>query len=96
MVFPTTALPARPIGEDAEVELNGKKVPTFLTYLRNARPVTSAGIPGLSIPAGLTASGLPVGLEMDAPEGNDRSLLGIGATLERVFGRLPAPKIPYG
>ena len=26
MVFPTTVLPARPIGQDSEVELNGKKV----------------------------------------------------------------------
>jgi Asp-tRNA(Asn)/Glu-tRNA(Gln) amidotransferase A subunit family amidase len=96
MAFPTTALPARPIGQDVEVELNGKKVPTFLTYLRNARPVTSAGIPSLSIPVGSTASGLPVGLELDAPERQDRALLGIGMAIEKLFGKLPAPKIAYG
>jgi Asp-tRNA(Asn)/Glu-tRNA(Gln) amidotransferase A subunit family amidase len=96
MAFPTTSLPARPIGDDVEVELNGKKVPTFLTYLRNARPETSAGIPGLSIPVGLTASGLPVGLELDAPVGQDRALLGIGMAIEEQFGKLPAPKIAYG
>jgi indoleacetamide hydrolase len=95
MAFPTTALPARPIGQDIEVELNGNKVPTFLTYLRNARPVTSAGIPGLSIPIGLTTSGLPVGLELDAPEGQDRVLLGIGSAIENLFGRLPAPEVAY-
>jgi Asp-tRNA(Asn)/Glu-tRNA(Gln) amidotransferase A subunit family amidase len=95
MAFPTTALPARPIGQDVEVELNGKKVPTFLTYLRNARPVTSAGIPGLSIPVGLTASGLPVGLELDGPEGQDRALLGIGIAIEKLFGKLPPPGIAY-
>ena len=96
MAFPTTALPARPIGQDVEVELNGKKVPTFLTYLRNARPVTSAGIPSLSIPVGVTASGLPVGLELDAPERQDRALLGIGMAIEKLFGKLPAPEIAYG
>src|SRR5262249_30840443 len=31
MVFPTTPLPARPIGQDQTVELNGKQVPTFPT-----------------------------------------------------------------
>jgi len=91
VVFPTTVLPARPIGQDAEVELNGKKVPTFLTYLRNSRPVTSAGIPGLSMPIGLTSAGLPVGLEFDAPKDRDRDLLGIGLAIEDLFGRLPSP-----
>lgn len=91
IIFPTTPLPARPIGQDAEVELNGKKVSTFFTYLRNSRPASTAGIPGLSLPVGVTAQGLPVGLEFDAPAGNDRSLLGLCLAAERVFGRLPAP-----
>jgi Asp-tRNA(Asn)/Glu-tRNA(Gln) amidotransferase A subunit family amidase len=91
IVFPTTALPARPIGQDAEVDLNGKKVSTFFTYLRNTRPVTSAGIPGLSLPIGLTSAGLPVGLEFDGPKDHDRDLLGIGIAIERVFGRLAPP-----
>jgi len=91
IALPTTALPARPIGQDREVELNGRRVPTFATFLRNTRIMTIAGIPGLTIPAGLTASGLPVGLEFDAPAGSDRALLGIGVAVEEVLGRLPAP-----
>ena len=91
VVFPTTVLPARPIGEDAEVELNGKRVPTLLAYLRNSRPVTSAGIPGLSMPIGFTSAGLPAGLEFDGPKDRDRDLLGIGLVIEELFGRLPPP-----
>jgi indoleacetamide hydrolase len=91
IALPTTALPARPIGHDREVELNGRRVPTFATFLRNTRIMTIAGIPGLSVPAGLTASGLPVGLEFDAPAGTDRALLGIGMAVEAVLGRLPPP-----
>jgi mandelamide amidase len=93
IVFPTTVLPARPIGQDAEVELNGKKVSTFLTYLHNSRPVTAAGIPGLSMPVGLTSARLPVGLEFDGPQGQDRTLLGIGLAIEQLFGKLPPPPI---
>jgi Asp-tRNA(Asn)/Glu-tRNA(Gln) amidotransferase A subunit family amidase len=91
IALPTTALPARPIGQDREVELNGRRVPAFATFLRNTRVMTIAGIPGLSIPAGLTASGLPVGLEFDAPAGTDRTLLGLGLAAEAVLGRLPPP-----
>jgi indoleacetamide hydrolase len=91
MVVPTTVLPARPIGDDKEVELNGKRVPTLVTYARNTRPVTSAGIPGLSLPVGLTSTGLPVGLEFDAPQDQDRQLLGVGLAMEHLFGKINAP-----
>ena len=94
IALPTTALPARPIGHDREVELNGRLAPTFATFLRNTRVMTTAGIPGLSIPAGLTASGLPVGIELDAPRGADRELLGIGLAVEGVLGHLSPPPAP--
>ena len=93
IAFPTTPLPARPIGQDKDVELNGKKVSTLFTYLHNARPMTTAGIPGVSLPIGMTADGLPVGLELDAPSGEDRRLLSLSLAIEDVFGRLRAPPI---
>jgi hypothetical protein len=34
IMFPTTILPARPIGQDDEVELNGKKMPTLALSTR--------------------------------------------------------------
>jgi mandelamide amidase len=92
IVFPTTILPARPIGQDDEVELNGKRFPTLATYIHNTRPMTVTGIPGMSLPVGLTADGLPVGLELDAPEGTDRNLLGLGLAIERLFGKIPSPQ----
>ncbi|MGH2453781.1 MAG: indoleacetamide hydrolase [bacterium] len=92
LVFPTTPLPARPIGQDQTVELNGRQVPTFGTYIRHTDPAGNAGIPGLSLPVGLTADGLPVGLELDGPAGSDRGLLAIGLAIEAEFGFLPPPR----
>jgi mandelamide amidase len=92
MVFPTTPLAAAPIGDDQETELDGRKVPTFPTFIRNTDPGSNAGIPGLSVPAGLTRAGLPVGLELDGPVGSDRKLLAIGLALEKLLGPPPAPK----
>jgi indoleacetamide hydrolase len=94
VIFPTTLLPARPIGQDATVELNGRQVPTTLTYSQNVVPAAYAGLSGLSLPIGLTADGLPVGIEVDGLEGSDEEVLGIGLSLEEVFGRLPAPDLP--
>ncbi|MGI9260947.1 MAG: amidase family protein, partial [Woeseiaceae bacterium] len=86
MIFPTTLLPARPIENSLQtVELNGAQVPTFPTYIHNTDPASIAALPGISLPAGLTADGLPVGIEIDGPEGADRQLLAIAAELERIL-----------
>ena len=91
MIFPATPLPARPIGHDDTVELNGRQVPTFPTFVRNTGPASGAGIPGVVIPAGLTEDGLPVGLDIDAPVMSDRRLLAIGLAIEGVLSRVPPP-----
>jgi indoleacetamide hydrolase len=93
LIFPTTVLPARPIGEDTTVALNGNQVPTTLIYSQNVVPGSYAGLAGLSIPVGLTSDGLPVGLEVDNIEGTDEIVLGIGLSMERAFGPLPAPPV---
>jgi mandelamide amidase len=85
LIFPTTPLPARPIGQDFEVELNGRLVPTFNTYIRHTDPNANAGIPSVSIPAGFTSNGLPVGIEIDGPFQGDDRLLSIALSIERVF-----------
>jgi mandelamide amidase len=93
VLFPTTPMPAAPIGADETVTVNGTAVPTFATYIRNTGPGSVAGIPGLSLPAGMTASGMPVGIEIDGPEGGDRRVLEIGLAIEAVLPRLPAPNL---
>ena len=92
ILFPTTPLPAQPIEDsDQTVKLNGEDVPTFQTFIRNTDPGSNAGLPGLTLPIGLTKDGLPVGVEIDGPAHTDRHLLSIGLALEEIFGRLPAP-----
>lgn len=92
MIFPATPLPARPIGHDDTVELNGRQVPTFQTFARNTAPASGAGIPGLVIPAGPSQGGLPVGLEIDGPVMSDRRLLAIGLAIESVLPGIPPPE----
>lgn len=95
VAFPTTPLPAQPIqGSDMNVTLNGKEVPTFQTFIRNTDPGSNAGIPGLSLPIGLTKTGLPVGLELDGPAFSDRHLLAIGLAFETVLPETPGPDRP--
>lgn len=95
--FPTTPLPAVPLDlvkGSSTVSVNGgPQVDEFGTFIQNTDPGSNAGIPGLSLPAGLTSGGLPVGMEIDGPVGSDANLLSIGMAMEALFGTLPAPKL---
>jgi mandelamide amidase len=96
ILFPTTILPAVPIDlihGSGQVSINdGPLMDTFTAFTRNAAPGSDAGIPGLSIPVGMTAGGLPVGIEIDGPLDSDERLLSLGLAMENIFGRLPPPK----
>ena len=89
MVLPTTMVPATPIGADSMVPIAGRPVPFPEAMGRNIATGSTAGLPGLVIPAGL-AGGLPVGLEFDGPAGSDRAILAIGLAAEAVLGRFSA------
>lgn len=97
ILFPTTIAPAPAIDTvkgSGEMTINGgKPMPTFDTMIRNTDPGSNAGIPGLSLFAGMTAGGLPVGLEIDGPIGSDITLLGLGLSMEKLFGHAPPPKV---
>lgn len=84
LVFPTTVLPATPIDNPGSI----------IDYIHNSDSGSLAGIPGISLPIGLTRGGLPVGLELDGLDDSDRDLIKFAMAMERdVFGRLPAPLI---
>jgi mandelamide amidase len=60
---------------------------TFTTMIANTDASSNAGLPSLSVPAGDTAEGLPVGLELVGSFGADRRLLRIGEAVEATLSR---------
>ncbi len=94
IIFPTTLLPATPIGADETVDLGGQALPLFPTMVNNTDPGSIAGIPGVTLPAGLTPQGLPVGLALDGPSGSDRRLLSIAQSIESALPPIPKPSGP--
>lgn len=84
LVFPTTPLTARDIGEDETVELNGEQVPTFPTFIRNTDLGSNIAVPGISLPCPVT-TGLPVGIEFEGRAGGDRDLLSLALAVEDVI-----------
>jgi indoleacetamide hydrolase len=87
LVGPTMPHVAATQGPDASA------LPTFLLFIQNTDPGSNAGLPGLTIPAGLgPTTRLPVGLSLDGPSGSDTRLLAIGMSIETLLGRTPPPR----
>jgi aspartyl-tRNA(Asn)/glutamyl-tRNA(Gln) amidotransferase subunit A len=49
-------------------------------------PFNLPGHPAMSVPAGMTRGGLPVGLQLIGPWFGEQRLLDVGALLERLHG----------
>jgi aspartyl-tRNA(Asn)/glutamyl-tRNA(Gln) amidotransferase subunit A len=47
-------------------------------------PANHAGVPGISIPAGMDANGLPIGLQFLGPDFSEAALLRAGRAYEMV------------
>ncbi|MBO9532978.1 MAG: amidase [Solirubrobacteraceae bacterium] len=79
--------PTMPCTAPVAGERNGK--PALFTMLAAARRVSFIntwnlfGWPGLTVPAGVDANGLPIGVLLTARPGSERLLLQLGAQLER-------------
>jgi indoleacetamide hydrolase len=87
-------VPIDALNGSSQVSINGgEPMDEMVAFLRNTDPASVAGIPGLSLPAGMKQEGLPVGIELDGPTGSDRRLLAIGVAFEQVLGSMPAPML---
>ncbi len=90
IIFPTTPLPARELAEDmSTVVLGSVQVPVLPAYISNTDPGSNAAIPGISLPAGTSSSGLPIGIELDGPSGSDSRLLLIAKAIEELLMQAP-------
>jgi amidase len=83
VLTPTTARPPLPIGsiDGLGAWATDKVIVGACPY---AWPWNVLGWPGLNVPAGLTAEGLPVGAQLLGPAHSEPRLLALGAQLEAV------------
>ena len=59
-------------------------------------PVNLAGLPGLSVPGGLSAEGLPLGLQVIGRAFDEATVLRVGDVIERAAGFTHKPAFIAG
>jgi aspartyl-tRNA(Asn)/glutamyl-tRNA(Gln) amidotransferase subunit A len=87
ILTPTTPSAAFAIGEQSAEDPVGM-------YLNDVFTVTvnMAGLPGISVPAGLDAQGLPLGLQLIGRPFDEDTLFALGAVIEKAAGRFAPEK----
>jgi mandelamide amidase len=93
LAFPPAMIAPPKIGDDGDDTIRGHTFPRTTTLGRNVSLSSCASLASLVLPAGMTSSELPIGLEFDALPGEDRRLLAVGLSLERALGPVAAPRV---
>ena len=94
LVFPTTLLPATKIGEEElEIEVQGQKFNTFEALRRNCNPINVVGYPAVTVPAGFSETGLPIGLQMVVRPWEEDKLLSMAYAFEEATHIRKAPRL---
>jgi Asp-tRNA(Asn)/Glu-tRNA(Gln) amidotransferase A subunit family amidase len=83
LVTPTCAGLAPPLALDGMGLINGEETPNWVAF---TYPFNMSGSPAATLCAGLSASGLPVGLQLVGPPHGDLVVLRTTAALEAALG----------
>ena len=80
----TPAAPVRPYPVEMNFpqEINGRKFENYVDWIAPAFLVTLVSLPAGSVPAGKTADGLPVGLQIVAPRFEEPKILSIAKLIQ--------------
>ena len=86
LVSPATIVPPYPIEQRFVAECNGHKFDNYIQWCAIAYAITVTGFPALSVPAGFTETGLPVGLQIVGGPRGEADLLSAAALYEEASG----------
>ena len=84
------------LAQEYPMVVAGQEMSTYIEWMRSCSRITVTGCPALSLPAGFTRAGLPVGIQLVGPYRGERRLLEIALAFEEMLGTatLGPPVLP--
>ncbi|MFT6581185.1 MAG: Asp-tRNA(Asn)/Glu-tRNA(Gln) amidotransferase A subunit family amidase [Alphaproteobacteria bacterium] len=94
LICPTVAVPPFPVEQLYCDEIDGQKLDDYVEWMSLTWGLTIPGNPVTNVPCGLEPTGTPFGLQICGRHHDDRFILGVAKSLERVFAGDPRTARP--
>jgi amidase len=89
LVLPATQVPAFDINQEYVTEIEGVKMGSYIDWMRSCYFITMTTLPAISVPAGFTPEGLPVGLQIVGRHHDDWGVLQMAHAFEQANATKP-------
>jgi amidase len=86
LVLPVTQVPPFDVTQPYVTEIDGVRLPTYVDWMRSCSDITVTGLPAISVPAGFTDDGLPVGIQIVGRHQDEWGVLQLAHAFEQATG----------
>jgi amidase len=86
LLIPAAQIPPFDVTQPYVTEINGVRLPTYIDWMRICSDITVTGLPAISVPAGFTDDGLPVGLQIVGRHQDEWGVLQLAHAFEEATG----------
>ncbi len=86
LLLPVSQVPPFPVEQPYPTEVAGVPMATYIDWMRSCSDITVLGLPAISVPAGFTPEGLPVGLQIVGRHQDDLGVLQLAHAFEQATG----------
>jgi amidase len=86
LALPVTQVAPFAVEQEYPTEIAGVALDGYLEWMRSCSRISATTLPAVSVPAGFTPDGLPVGLQLVGAPRGERALLAVAATVQELLG----------
>ncbi len=83
LITPASPVKPFPVEMNFPTVINGKKLDNYTDWIAAAFLITLMSLPGGSVPAGMTADGLPVGIQIVGPRFEEPLILSVAKIVQQ-------------
>lgn len=86
LVLPVNQVPPFDVTQPFVTEIEGIQMETYIDWMKSCYFITVTGLPSISVPAGFTEEGLPVGIQIVGRHRDDFGVLQLAHAFEQATG----------